>query len=147
MVTSAGSTPVSTGGNTAEMVLALLDDFALGGYVGEVKEFGRAGLSADTRVAAAALFRRVRETRTTGPGAEVDRTLRFAEAVLKPQWAMQQPGGKRYETYTNAAVLDWVLALDQRGSVTDRVRRCGETVNRKVRSWRAYEIATLSGTA
>src|SRR5690242_558796 len=42
MVTSAGSTPVSTGGTTAEMVLGLLDDFALGAYVGEAREIGRA---------------------------------------------------------------------------------------------------------
>lgn len=147
MVTSAGSSPVVTGDHRAQTVLASLDDFPLGRYVTEVRESGRASLSADTRTTAAALFRRVREVRKA-PAVEpgMDRTLRFAEAVLRPQWAMQLPGGKRYETYSNATVLDWVLALDHQPDLDDRLARCGETVHRKARSWHAYEMATMART-
>lgn len=145
--------------------LASLQAFSLGQYVDAVRSQGRMGLAEETRTHAASLYRRVREARATSPGDdEAAATLAFAEAVLQPQWAMQLPGGKRYRTYVNGPVLDWVLQTawsavereqtpDPAGQDGDRtdplalLRACGWTVHRKARNWQAYETATLQGTS
>lgn len=128
-------------------VLSALDDFRLGEYVAGVRAHGRMALDERTRVHAAALYRRVREARVlTGPTGEGAELLAFAEAVLEPQRAMQLPGGKRYRTYTNGRVLDWVL--NQTAACEGEqglLPACGWTIHRKVLGWRAYESATLDG--
>lgn len=129
-----------------DSVLSRLERFRLATYVEEVRAVGRMALDAELRRIAAALYRRVREAALIeGLADETASTLRFAQAVLRPQWSMQLPGGKRYETYINGSVLDWALALGHGGDDEGVLRRCADIVARKSRSWHAYELATLRG--
>jgi tryptophan 2,3-dioxygenase len=129
-----------------ESVLSRLERFRLAGYVEEVRAVGRMALHAELRSTAAALFRRAREAaQVEGLPDETASTLRFAQAVLRPQWSMQLPGGKRYDTYINGPVLDWALALGHGGDDEGVLRRCADIVDGKGRSWHAYEQATLRG--
>lgn len=129
------------------MALRCLETFNLGDYVREVRAVGRMALGPRVRTDASSLFRRVREARGVPQLPEdAAATLTFADAVLRPQWSLQLPGGKRYQTYINGSVIDWVLSLGHHGDRVGVLSRCAQTVHRKGRSWQAYERATLDGT-
>ena len=146
MVNSADASPSTVSAASVDTVLSSLERFPLGAYVDDVRTVGRMALDAEVRRHAAALYRRVRDAALVdGLPDEAAATLRFAQAVLKPQWSMQLPGGKRYETYTNGSVLDWVVSAGG-GDDDGLLPVCAHTVHRKGRSWHRYEMATLGGT-
>src|SRR5829696_646939 len=129
-----------------QRVRAELAAFDLAEYVAEIRRCGRRALEPSLRAHAAVLrpflARAVRE----GLSPELFKLVRFAQSVVDGEGTLTEMATKRYVSYANLRVLNWVLGTNRHQPTDAIVRRCWEAVWSKLGTWRAYEERTLAGS-